>query len=158
MPLNCPYPAFKKLLENEKNQPQYKKYTKDFQSYTNEESLYGPSPVRLARLALFTGLAKLMSCFLIKFVLCLYEKTAGLLAEILGCLSQDLNKRPFSYKHKANFIRKQGTSRASHTCLCFQEFFLLLNDKNNDKLMCKMLKIQDHSNTMLKIKKILLVR
>ena len=39
MPLNCQSPAFKKFLENEKNQPQYKKYTKDLQSYTNEESL-----------------------------------------------------------------------------------------------------------------------
>ena len=39
MPLNCQSPALKKLLENEKNQPRYNKFTKDLQSYTNEESL-----------------------------------------------------------------------------------------------------------------------
>ena len=47
---------------------------------------------RLAELALFTGLARLISCFIFKFTVCLYEEAGFPACRDLGSSNRDLGK------------------------------------------------------------------
>ena len=45
------------------------------------------------QLSLLTGLSRLMPCFLIKLLLCLYEKAGCPVYRDLGCSKEDLSKQ-----------------------------------------------------------------
>ena len=63
--------------------------------------------------ACFTGLVRLIPCFLIKFSLCLYEGVGG--PACRGCSSRDFGKEaslpPRINTMKLPFKKKQGMSR-----------------------------------------------
>ena len=70
----------------------------------------------MSQLSQLTGLDWLIPCFLIKLLLCLYEKVGCPVCRDLGCSKEDLGRRarrPCYDKHNNNFVRKQGMSRTS---------------------------------------------